>query len=162
MKFNSDPTKQAQEIIFGKKKTVSIHPIFYFNTTPVNSNVAHKHFGMILDSKLSFENHLQSVCSRVNKTIGLLRKCQPTLPKKSLVTIYRWFTSLWIFLTWRKKQTRSLLKMIDSYCAPMWKNELCTIGSWTDMDIMPRSSKYIYFHGFQIFNAYMYYKFHHK
>ena len=89
MKFNADPTKQAQEIIFGKKKTVSIHPIFYFNTTPVNSNVGHKHFGMILDSKLSFENHLQFVFSRVNKTIGLLKKSQPTLPRKSLVTIYK-------------------------------------------------------------------------
>ena len=44
---------------------------------------------MILDSKLSYENHLQSACSRVNKTIGTLRKLQPTLPGKSLVTIYK-------------------------------------------------------------------------
>ena len=46
---------------------------------------------MTLDSKLSYENHLQSVFSRVNKTIGLLRKFQATLPRKSLVTIYKSF-----------------------------------------------------------------------
>ena len=46
---------------------------------------------MIRDSKLSYENHLQSVFSRVNKTISLLRKFQPAFPRKSLVTIYKSF-----------------------------------------------------------------------
>ena len=91
MNFNPDPTKQAQEIIFSREKTVSIHSLVYFNKNPVNSTATHKHLGMILDSKLSYENHLQSVFSRVNKTIGLLRKFQPTLPRKSLVTIYKSF-----------------------------------------------------------------------
>ena len=69
MRFNSNLTKQAPEIIFSKKKTVSIHPVVYFNNTLLKST--HKHLRMILDFKLSFENHLQSVFSRVNKTIGL-------------------------------------------------------------------------------------------
>ena len=89
MKFNTDSIKQAEEIIFSKKKTVSIHPIVYFNNTSVNLKVAHKHLGMILDSKLKYEYDVQSVFSRVNKTIGILRKLQPTLPRKSLVTIYK-------------------------------------------------------------------------
>ena len=43
MKFNPDPTKQAQEIIFGKKKkTVSNHPAVHFIKTPVNSAATHK------------------------------------------------------------------------------------------------------------------------
>ena len=46
---------------------------------------------MILDSKLNYKNHLQSVFSRVKKTIGLLRKVKPTLPRKSLVKIYKSF-----------------------------------------------------------------------
>ena len=45
---------------------------------------------MILNSKLSYENHRQSVFSRVNKTIGLLRTSQPTVLRKS-VTIYKSF-----------------------------------------------------------------------
>ena len=42
-------------------------------------------------SKLNYENHVQSVFRTVNKTIGLLRKFQPTLPRKFLVTIYKSF-----------------------------------------------------------------------
>ena len=49
---------------------------------------------MILDSELSYENNLQFVFSRVKKTISLLRKLQDTLPKKSLVTIYKSFIKL--------------------------------------------------------------------
>ena len=83
-KMNTEPTKQDQEIIFSKKKTVSIHLAVYFNNTLVNLTATHKHLGMIIDSKLSYENHLQSIFSRANKTIGLLRKLQPTLPRKSI------------------------------------------------------------------------------
>ena len=31
IKFNADPTKQAQEIMFSKKKTVSIYPVVNFD-----------------------------------------------------------------------------------------------------------------------------------
>ena len=54
----------------------------YFNNTPVNSTATHKHLGVILDSKLSCENHLQSVFSSVKKTIYFLRKLESTLPRK--------------------------------------------------------------------------------
>ena len=46
---------------------------------------------MILGSKLSYKNHLQSVFSRVNSDIGLLKKCQPALTRKSLAAIYKSF-----------------------------------------------------------------------
>ena len=36
----------------------SFHSVVYFSNTPVNSTVTHKHLGMILGSKLSYENHL--------------------------------------------------------------------------------------------------------
>ena len=51
----------------------------YFNETPENLTGTHKHLGMRLDSKLNYENHLQSLYSRVNKGFVLLRKIQPTL-----------------------------------------------------------------------------------
>ena len=74
MKFNLDHTKQTQEIIFSRKKTVSLHPVVYFNNAPLNLRATHKHLGMILDSKLSYKNNLQSVFRKVNKTTGLFRK----------------------------------------------------------------------------------------
>ena len=50
----------------------------------------HKRLGMILDYKLSYENDLQSVNSKINKTIGLLRKIQPSFEKISC-GIYKTF-----------------------------------------------------------------------
>ena len=35
---------------FQQEKTVSIHPLVYFNKTSVNSAATHRHLGMILDS----------------------------------------------------------------------------------------------------------------
>ena len=43
---------------------------------------------MILDFSLSFDEHLISVQSKTNKTIGLLRKLQNTLPIHALITLY--------------------------------------------------------------------------
>ena len=73
MSFNPDPSKQAQEIIFSRKKMKSSHPSVYFSNIPVSSTSVHKHLGMLLDDKLSYEHHLKSVLNKVKKTIGLLR-----------------------------------------------------------------------------------------
>ena len=46
---------------------------------------------MILDTKLDFSLRLKNVQNKVNKTIGLLRKLQDTLPRTSLITIFKSF-----------------------------------------------------------------------
>ena len=91
MSFNPDPSKQAQEIIFSRKKMKSSHPSVYFNNIPVSSTSVHKHLGMLLDDKLSYEHHLKFVLNKVKKTIGLLRKFQQILSRQSLITIYKLF-----------------------------------------------------------------------
>ena len=91
MSFNPDPSKQAQEIIFSRKKMKSSHPSVYFNDIPVNSTSVHKHLGMLVDDKLSYEHHLKFLLSKIRKTIGLLRKSQQILPRQSLITIYKSF-----------------------------------------------------------------------
>ena len=91
MNFNPDPNKHAQEIIFSRKKTASLHPVLYFDNKPVKSSQIQKHLGMILDSNLSYEHHIKSILNKVNKTIGLLRKFQLILPRHSLITIYKTF-----------------------------------------------------------------------
>ena len=65
MSFNSDSSKQVQEIIFTRRKVKSSYPSVYFNNTPVSSTSVHKHLGMLLDDKLSYEHHLKSVLNKV-------------------------------------------------------------------------------------------------
>ena len=46
---------------------------------------------MFLHCKLNFEEHLKTIFNKVNKTIGLLRKFQNFLPRKSLLARYKSF-----------------------------------------------------------------------
>ena len=69
----------------------SSHPSVYFSDIPVNSTSVHKHLGMLLDDKLSYEHHLKFVLNKIKKTIGLLRKFQQIPPRQSLITIYKSF-----------------------------------------------------------------------
>ena len=64
MSFNPDPTKQAQEIIFSRKTSQRNHPGLMFNNSIVNVTSIHKHLGMIFDSELNFDEHLQSVLKK--------------------------------------------------------------------------------------------------
>ena len=78
--FNPDRSKQTQEIIFSRKFKKATHPPLLFN----NNNV-------ILDVKLTFEEHLKNVFNKTNKTIGLLKKLSNLLPRQALVNIYKAF-----------------------------------------------------------------------
>ena len=44
-----------------------------FNNNVISSADSDKHLGMILDSKLSFINHLKEKISIANKGIGIIR-----------------------------------------------------------------------------------------
>ena len=67
------------------------HPSLTFNQSTVSQITSQKHLGVILDSSLSFDEHLISVQSKINKTIGLLCKLQNTLPRQALITINKAF-----------------------------------------------------------------------
>ena len=61
--FNLDLTKQAQEVIFSRNTRKLLHSCLLFNDVPV----------------------------RNSKTMGLLHRFQPILPRSSLLTIYKTF-----------------------------------------------------------------------
>ena len=69
----------------------SSHPSVYFNNIPVSSTSVHKHLGMLLDDKLRYEHHLKFVLNKVKETTGLLRKFNQSLPRQSLIRIYKSF-----------------------------------------------------------------------
>ena len=50
-----------------------------------------KHLGIILDPKLTFENYLKMLTTKIHETIELLRKLQNLLPRIALTTIYKAF-----------------------------------------------------------------------
>ena len=91
MSFNPDPSKQTQEIIFKRKTRKICHPSLRFNNSIVSRSPYQKHLGIFLDVRLTFEEHLKVITTKVNKTIGLLRKLQKTFPRPVLMTMYKAF-----------------------------------------------------------------------
>ena len=69
----------------------SSHLSVYFNNILVNSTSVHKYLEMLLNDKLSYKHHLNSVLNKVKKTKGLLCKFQQILPRQSLIAIYKSF-----------------------------------------------------------------------
>ena len=91
MSFNPDPSKQAQEVIFSRKLTNVSHPPLVFNNANVLSWKSQKQLGILLDTKLTFEEHYKTILSKINRTIGLLCKLQSLLSRAALITIYKAF-----------------------------------------------------------------------
>ena len=87
MSFNSDPSKRDQELIFSRKLKAVPHPPITFNNNPLSICPAQKHLELVLDSKLTFNEHINHISSKVSKSIELLRKIQSVLPRSSLLTI---------------------------------------------------------------------------
>ena len=86
MIFNPDPKKQAQEVIFSRKSKATSHPSLVFNNNNAMQAASHKHLGITLDARFSFEKHLETVLCKINKTIGLIRKLQNLLPRSALMS----------------------------------------------------------------------------
>ena len=91
MSFNPDPLKQAQEVIFSRKRNKPHHLDIIFNGNPVKKCSYQKHLGMLLDSKLDFDGHIKGVFDKTSKSIGLIRKLRIFLPRPSLLKIFKSF-----------------------------------------------------------------------
>ena len=91
MSFNPDVFKQAQEVIFSRKKSISNHPAVFFKNLPINRKSTQEHLGLLLDKKLNFSEHINEKLKKVTKSINLLRKLNLTLPRSCLLIIYKSF-----------------------------------------------------------------------
>ena len=91
MLFNPDPSKPAQEVLFSRKKKTQSHPEISLNNIPVERSSYQKHLGLILDEKLNFKQHIDNAISKINKGIAVIKKLRYSLPRKSLITIYKAF-----------------------------------------------------------------------
>ena len=88
MSFNPDPSKESQEVIFSRKAKKEYHSRVAFNNDNVQETNSQKHLGVVLDNRLSFEDHLKMLLNKVNKNIGLLCKLHNILPRSALLIIY--------------------------------------------------------------------------
>ena len=63
---------RSQEVIFSSRVNQNFQPPLTFNNNIVYESTSQS--GIILDNRLSFEEHLRLIFSKTNKTTGLLSK----------------------------------------------------------------------------------------
>ena len=89
MSFNPDITKQAVEVIFSNKKSNAVLNSLTFNNIPVKNVDETKHLGMILDKRLSFENHIVEKIAKANQGIGIMKQLYRFVPRNTLEVVYK-------------------------------------------------------------------------
>ena len=91
MLFNTDTSKQAQEMVFSRKKNITIHWTIFFNNFPVVKENIQKDLGLLLDTKLNFLTHINEKIKNENKGFNVIKKLNLSLPGSLLITIYKSF-----------------------------------------------------------------------
>ena len=88
MQFNPDRNKQAQELYFSKTADKEKSLDFTFNKNNVASFTSVKHLGMFLDSRINFNEHVQSKMNKCCTIIGLIKKLLIHLPREVISETY--------------------------------------------------------------------------
>ena len=90
-----------------KSNFVLFHPIqrkisSNFVLTINNNNISRcmfvKYLGILIDSNLSWKSHIDSICKKIKRSIGMLSKLRYYVPLKILVNLY--YTLIYPFLTY--------------------------------------------------------------
>ena len=90
MSVNPDLSKQAQEVLFSRKRLQVNTPNLHFKDSVLQKTTAQKHLGVILDEKLTFKDHFNHILDKTTNRIGVLRKLRFFVPhNQSLITIYK-------------------------------------------------------------------------
>ena len=89
MIFNPDSIKQAVQVVITRKSKQIDHLKIDFNDFEVKTVNDHKHFGLILDSKLSFISHINEKISKAHKGLGIIKSLSRFLSVKTLDLIFK-------------------------------------------------------------------------
>ena len=91
MIFNSDLTKQTQEVLFSRKTKKLLHPSVSLNNISLKNSLFQKYYRLTLDEKLNVVEHIKNIPQKISETMSLFSRFQPILPRSSLLTIYKTF-----------------------------------------------------------------------
>ena len=91
MSFNLDPSKKAPGSNIKQQNKKQYHPALPFNSNNVSETNSQKHLSVVLDNRLSFEDHFKMILNKVNKAIGIFLKLQNIPLRSALLTIFKTF-----------------------------------------------------------------------
>ena len=64
----------------------------FFNDNPVKEVDDTKHLGMILDSKLNFDEHMKDKLAKARRSLGVMKQMKKWIDKNALENPYKLYT----------------------------------------------------------------------
>jgi len=89
MIFNPDLNKQAVEVVFSNKRVKTADLPLTFNGIPVKKQDNTTHLGLLLDSNLNFESHLEGKLAKARSGLGLMKQLKQWVSYQVLDNIYK-------------------------------------------------------------------------
>ena len=86
LSLNSDKT--AALIFTNRRNDEIANDCLVVNGTNINVLECVKFLGVHLDNRLTFKNHINAVCGKLSKVVGILYKLKECLSPKSLINMY--------------------------------------------------------------------------
>ena len=88
MRFNPDPHKPVQEVLFSKKNKESIHPVVSLDNIQVEKASYQKHLDLFLDEIPTFKHHIDNTLCKVNKGTAVIKKSQCMLYCENFYSLF--------------------------------------------------------------------------
>ena len=139
MQFNADVNKQAVEVIFSCKRNKLAHPLIFLNDIIVKQLPKHKHLGLTLDSKLTFDKHIQESIIKARKGIGVIRFMSKYLQRNVLDQLYKLYVHPpldYCDVIYHRHDPTFKLEFTKKLESVQYSAALAVSGAWkgTDMD----------------------------
>ena len=85
------PKSKQRRFIFQGNKVRTVFYHLSLMTIEFKTAEVHKHFGLLLDKKLDFSNHIDNKVNNCNEVIGIMKQLSLSISRDSLLTIYKTF-----------------------------------------------------------------------
>ena len=89
VKFNA--TKSKSLTVTLKKNVAHLELPLHFNDTTLETVCNHKHLGMVINSNLSWKDHIQQISENASKQLNILAKLKTLVDRKTLLTMHTSF-----------------------------------------------------------------------
>ena len=91
-----NPVK-SRNVVFSLKRNKQVHPPLFFNYNMVKDVESHTHLGLILQSSMSWRNHLVQVYEKASKRLNMLKFVTYKLDRSTLTSWYIWYILIYIW-----------------------------------------------------------------
>lgn len=127
------------------------------NGIPIEQVSEFNFLGIVIDETLSWKPHLNKICTRISRSVGVIKRLSKTLPTHTLITLYNslilphirygilaWRSNITRIRKLQKKAVRAICKTkYNAHTAPLFKSlSLLTVDDLVKLESLKFAYKY--------------------